>query len=300
MIQILPCKPEDFHTALDNLVFSFVSGCKNLGIDSPACHIERTIGRLMVDALDIERNEAERHQLNAGKKDAERAQERRAREIHVRDYRLGEDVLVDKCDDAENSRTYRDRDAEVSGDAQRQKAVLHESIECQVNELAKRVSRLAFAPWCSIKFYKCLAKAEPEQEAARDAVVLGELVEFVEYDAIDKAEVRRLRHELRLADRLHDSIESARAHLLQEAALAIAASYAHHDLTTTLPGLYELHNDFGRMVKIRIHENSRVSRGSAQSRARRSFFAEIAREFHDHNARICGGDRCEGLGRPVR
>ncbi len=85
-----------------------------------------------------------------------------------------------------------------------------------------------------------------------------------------------------------------------EAALALAAA-AHgiHDVEPVLPALDHRWNQFRRILQVGIDQHDRVAARDIEPRRRRELVAEVAREPHDHDARIGRGLREQQLRRAV-
>ena len=202
--------------------------------------------------------------------------------------------LLDDNKEAEETRKESDDGAEPTEEDEGGGGKGDEAVDGELEEFFEVVVWLAGETVAVSVVDVGFLEAHPVDEAAGDAAVLGELVEFVDDDAVHEAEVGAAGDGIFGAEHVEDSVEEFGAELGDEAVFFEFAADAGDDFgVVLLPFFDEIGDELGGLLAVGVHGNDGVAGGFAEAGGESDFFAEVAGEADDFDGFALSGEILE-------
>lgn len=156
-----------------------------------------------VDVRDIEREEAEADEHQTDEKEIDIGKDGRSREIEAPIF---EDIAIEKHHETEYARKKRDDDAAIARQLERHVAVCDKACDGKIQKTLECIGRHAIGSIFRIEQAVGTGEAQPVDQSSRDAIALGQSIEFIGDSAIDQSEIGGSRDEFGLGDGIHNAI----------------------------------------------------------------------------------------------
>src|SRR5919199_2630074 len=236
--------------------------------DAVLNEIERTALHLGENAADIFPDDAEPHELDAGREQDGDDDGWITRNVGAEKQSLHEKVK------RHHDREQRQRAAHIGPDAQRQHAEGRDRIDGEGGELAQAELRASVRARFDLHVHDRALEAGPGDQAAREALALAHVQEGVHDAPVEQHEVAARRVEFDLADGLEQTIEAA-AEPAPGAAMAEVAPPRIDDRKALLPDFDQARDGFGRMLEIGVHYGDGGAARMREPRINGDLLAEI-------------------------
>jgi len=188
-------------------------------------------------------------------------------ESHVQDERSGHD------------RQRHRHDAQRRGDPQRHPREGKDGVRGHLDQSDERLAGELVSPAVPFHRHTHLAEADPGAQARDVTVPFGQGDEQVDDAAIHQAEQAGLLGDGDLGQAAEHGVETAEEGALDERLLTVGSDGVH-DVGAALPLRDEILHRFGPILKVRIHDDHRITGGMPESGVHRRHLAEIARQVH--------------------
>ena len=174
----------------------------------------------------------------------------------------------------------------AAADAQRVKTEGGDPFEREPDVSSERVFRSSRPSRGGLELDPRLRKAEPGNQASKEAMALGQLVERIGHSLRHQPEIGVARLDPRARNGIESSVEPAGKKPLRRRDLLGFKANRVHDVEPGSPAVQQRGDELGWVLKVSVHHDHRLSRGMSQPGAQGRLMTEVARQQKIMNPRI--------------